>query len=220
MATTSRRSSPSAIVLALALGGVISSMMQTLVAPIISRFPALLHTTPSGAAWVITATLLAACAVTPVAGRLADLYGRRRLLIVLLALMVAGSLIAALAHDLLTMIAGRALEGTAIGTVPIAVAITREALPPQRQRSAVALISSSLGFGAAIGLPAATAAADAFGFRVLFLAADALGAIAIALVAALVPASRPSRGSFDAPGAALLAVGITGLLLAVAQGSA
>ncbi|WP_329057935.1 MFS transporter [Amycolatopsis sp. NBC_01480] len=203
----------------LALSGVISSMMQTLVAPILPRFPHLLHTTASGSAWIITATLLAASAATPVAGRLGDLYGKRRVLLGLLGLMVLGSVVAGCAQDLGIMIVGRALQGTAIGTVPVAISITRDELPPSRQRGAVSLISASLGFGAAIGLPAATSVADSFGFRVLFFATALLGVVAITLVARFIPAtSARTGGSFDAAGALLLAAGLIGVLLAVAQG--
>ncbi|WP_425298344.1 MFS transporter, partial [Nocardia abscessus] len=70
------------IVGVLAAAGIVAALMQTLVVPLIGDLPRLLHTTPSTASWVITATLLAGAVATPITGRLGDLYGKRRMLLV------------------------------------------------------------------------------------------------------------------------------------------
>ena len=80
---------PNAIVVVLAFAGIVAALMQTLVIPLIAELPQLLDTTASNASWVITATLLAAAVATPVSGRLGDLYGKRRILLVCLVLLVA-----------------------------------------------------------------------------------------------------------------------------------
>jgi MFS family permease len=69
--------------------------MFTLVVPIQTRLPDLLHANRDDTAWVVTATLLAAAVITPIAGRLGDMYGKRRIVLVLLATLVIGSVIAA-----------------------------------------------------------------------------------------------------------------------------
>lgn len=111
-----------AVVPVLAFAGITVAVMQTLLVPVIKDLPTLLHTAPSNATWVLTATLLAGAVATPIMGRLGDLYGKRRMLLTSLAIMVFGSLVCAFTDDLLIMIVGRALQGFAMGAIPSASA--------------------------------------------------------------------------------------------------
>lgn len=90
-----RRPGGSGIVPVLAFAGIVVAVMQTLLVPVIKDLPELLGTSPSNATWVMTSTLLAGAVATPIMGRLGDLYGKRRMLIASLAVMVVGSLMAA-----------------------------------------------------------------------------------------------------------------------------
>ena len=74
------------IVIALAVSGLVAAFMQTVVTPIIPELPALLHTSSSNSSWVLTATLLAAAVTTPITGRLGDMYGKRKIVLLLLTL--------------------------------------------------------------------------------------------------------------------------------------
>ncbi|MDX6284322.1 MAG: hypothetical protein QOH03_5393, partial [Kribbellaceae bacterium] len=112
-AEVSRPPKPTAVVAVLAFGGIVVSLMQTLVIPLIPELPKLLHAKASGTAWVITATLLAAAVAVPVVGRLGDMYGKRRMLLVSLGLLITGSVIAALSDSLTPMLIGRVLQGMA-----------------------------------------------------------------------------------------------------------
>ncbi len=69
--------------------------MFTLVVPIQSQLPQLLNASRDDTAWVVTSTLLAAAVITPIAGRLGDMYGKRRIVLVLLVVMIIGSVVAA-----------------------------------------------------------------------------------------------------------------------------
>ncbi|WP_413807196.1 MFS transporter [Streptomyces sp. OE57] len=203
----------------LAFCGIAVSVMQTLVVPLVTELPQLLHTTSSNASWVVTATLLAGAVSTPVMGRLGDMFGKRRMLMVALALMVIGSLTCAVTSDLVVMVIGRAIQGGAMGAVPLGISVMRDELPPHKLGSAMALMSSSLGIGGALGLPAAAFVAQHTNWHVLFYGAAGLGVISIALVLAVVPESSvrtPSR--FDAIGALGLTVGLVCLLLPITKG--
>src|SRR3954447_8745954 len=103
------------VVAVLAFGGIVVSLMQTLVIPIVPELPKLLNASASDAAWAVTATLLAAAVATPVMGRLGDMYGKRLMLLTSLVMLVAGSVTAALSDALVPMIVGRALQGLASG---------------------------------------------------------------------------------------------------------
>lgn len=208
------------IVAVLAFGGIVVSLMQTLVIPLIPALPRLLHTSAADATWAITATLLAGAVATPVVGRLGDMYGKRRMLLVSLVLLVVGSAVGGLSDTLAPMVVGRTLQGLAAGVIPLGISIMRDELPVERLGSATALMSASLGVGGALGLPAAALLAERLNWHVLFWTSAALGAVVTALVLTLVPESRVrTPGRFDLVGAAGLSAGLFCLLLAISKGA-
>ncbi|MCX5374521.1 MULTISPECIES: MFS transporter [unclassified Streptomyces] len=208
------------VVAVLAFGGIVVSLMQTLVIPIVPELPKLLDAPASDTAWAVTATLLAAAVATPVMGRLGDMYGKRRMLLVSLVMLIAGSVTAALSDGLVPMIVGRALQGLASGVIPLGISIMRDELPTERLGSATALMSASLGIGGALGLPAAALIADHFDWHTLFWTSAALGAVAAVLVPAFVPESGVRTGGrFDLVGALGMAAGLVCLLLAISKGA-
>jgi MFS family permease len=211
---------PNAVIAVLAFGGIVVSLMQTLVIPLVPVLPDLLDATPGDTAWAITATLLAAAVATPTVGRLGDMYGKRRMLLFSLAVLVAGSVLCALATSLVPMVAGRALQGLAAGVIPLGISVMRDVLPPERLGGATALMSASLGVGGALGLPAAALVVQEADWHVLFWVAAALAAAAAVLVRTLVPdAGVRAGGRFDLPGSVGLSVALLLLLLAVSKGS-
>ncbi|MER5220479.1 MFS transporter [Streptomyces flaveus] len=210
---------PNVVVAVLAFGGIVVSLMQTLVIPIVPELPTLLNAPASDTAWAVTATLLAAAVATPMTGRLGDMYGKRRMLLVSMVMLVAGSVTAALSESLVPMIVGRALQGLSAGVIPLGISIMRDELPAERLGSATALMSASLGVGGALGLPAAALIADNFDWHVLFWASAGMGVVALLLVLALVPESRVRTGGrFDLIGAVGMAAGLVCLLLAISKG--
>ncbi|CAL9370266.1 Putative multidrug resistance protein MdtD [Nocardiopsis dassonvillei] len=211
---------PNVVVLVLAAGGIVVSLMQTLVIPLVPLLPALLGATVADTAWTITATLLAAAVATPTVGRLGDMYGKRRMLLFSLAVLVAGSVTCALATGLVPMVVGRALQGLAAGVVPLGISIMRDVLPPERLGGATALMSASLGVGGALGLPAAAFVVQQADWHLLFWAAAGLAAVVAVLVRSLIPDSgERTGGRFDLPGSVGLSVALLLLLLAVSKGS-
>ncbi|MFI0821014.1 MFS transporter [Streptomyces sp. NPDC021098] len=208
------------VVAVLALSGIVVSLMQTLVIPLIPELPTLLHASAADTTWAITATLLAGAVATPVVGRLGDMYGKRRMLLISLSLLVTGSAVGALSDSLAPMVVGRALQGLAAGVIPLGISIMRDELPPERLGAATALMSASLGVGGALGLPAAALLAERADWHVLFWTAAGLGVLATALVAKLVPESAVrSGGRFDVAGAAGLSIALVCLLLAISKGA-
>ncbi|GAA1266794.1 hypothetical protein GCM10009609_32400 [Pseudonocardia aurantiaca] len=207
------------VVIVLAVAGIVVALMQTLVIPLIPELPRLLNASAADTTWVITATLLAAAAATPVVGRLGDMYGKRRMLLVSLAMLVAGSIVVALSSRVVPVVVGRSLQGLAAGVIPLGISIMRDVVPAGHG-SATALMSSSLGVGGALGLPAAALLAQTADWHILFWTAAVLGALAAALVLTLVPESRVrSGGRFDFVGAAGLSAALECLLLAISNGA-
>ncbi|MFF4251031.1 MFS transporter [Streptomyces sp. NPDC001663] len=208
-----------AVVAVLAFGGIVVSLMQTLVIPIVPELPKLLNAPASDTAWAVTATLLAAAVAVPMMGRLGDMYGKRRMLLTSLVLLIAGSVTAALSDSLTPMIVGRVLQGMAGGVIPLGISIMRDELPAERLGSATAMMSASLGVGAALGLPAAALIADNFAWHVLFWSSAGMGVVALLLVVSVVPESKVRTGGrFDVVGGLGMAAGLVCLLLPISKG--
>lgn len=208
-----------AMVAALTLTGIVGALTQTLVIPIVPLLPQLLDAKASDTAWAVTATLLCGAVTTPVMGRLGDMYGKRRMLLLGISLMLVGFVICALSDSLAPMIVGRALQGLAAGVVPLGVSIMREVLPAERLPAAMASMFGSLGVGAALGLPVSAVMVDNFDWHVLFWVSAVLSAVSAGLVALLVPESKERTGGrFDLTGAVGMALALVCLLLAVSKG--
>lgn len=212
---------PGRVVGVLAFAGIVAAIMQTLVVPLIGDLPAILGTSPSNASWVVTATLLSAAVATPVSGRLGDMYGKRRMLLVSVVPLVAGSVVCALSSSLVPMIVGRGMQGLGMGVVPLGISLLRDVLPPEKLGSSIALMSASMGVGGALGLPFAAAVAENASWRVLFWVVGALSLLIAVLAWRFVPPGRVGTGSrsFDGLGAVGLGAGLISLLLAVSKGS-
>ncbi|MGW1136622.1 MFS transporter [Streptomyces zhihengii] len=204
----------------LAFVGIVVSVTQTLLVPMIKDLPQLLGTEPGDAAWVITSTLLSGAVATPIMGRLGDLHGKRRMLIVSLAVMVVGALVSALTSDLLTMIAGRTLQGFAMSAIPLGIGLMRDTLPREKLGSGIALMSASMGVGGSLALPAAALIAQHTDWHALFYGSAGLGVLCLALTLLVVPES-PTRAQepFDALGAIGLSAGLVLFLLPITKGS-
>jgi MFS family permease len=209
-----------AIVAVLAVAGLCSSFMFTLMVPIQSKLPELLDASREDTAWVVTSTLLAAAVITPISGRLGDMYGKRRILLVLVAVMVVGSIIAALSPGIIGIIVGRALQGAIVGVVPLGISIMRDVLHEDRVDSAIAFMSATLGVGGALGLPISAVVTERSDWHMLFWMAAGLGVVVFVLVVWIVPVSvLRTAGRFDFVGATGLAVGLVGVLLAISRGN-
>ncbi len=207
------------LIAVLAFTGIVVALMQTLLIPVIGQLPELLHTSLSNATWAMTATLLSGAVATPIMGRLGDLYGKRRLILVSVGAVVVGSLVAAVGSDLALVVIGRAIQGFAMGAIPLGISLMRDVLPRERLGSALALMSSSLGVGGALGLPLAAYVAQHYSWHTLFYGAAALGVVSFVLVLVAVPESDVrAEGRFDHAGTVGLSAGLLALLLPITKG--
>src|SRR3977135_501253 len=112
------------ILAVLSLGGISYALLQSLVVPALPQIQTSLHTTESAVGWVLTAYLLSASVATPIIGRLGDMYGKERLLIIVLVMLAVGTLISAVASSLWLMILGRVIQGGGGGVSPVAFCST------------------------------------------------------------------------------------------------
>lgn len=218
--SSTRTPTPGMVVATLAFCGIVVSLMQTLIIPLIPELPKLLNASATDASWAITATLVAGAVVTPISGRLGDMFGKRRILILSLLAMVIGSVLCALSDSLSIIVVGRTLQGLSMGAIPLGISIMRDELPPAKVGPAIATMSATMGVGGAIGIPLAALIAQTANWHILFWVAAVLGLACALLVSFALPESPVSTpGRFDGWGAAGLAVGLVALLVPVTKGS-
>jgi EmrB/QacA subfamily drug resistance transporter len=215
-----RRPNSTLIVIYLALGGLSFAVLQSLVAPALSTIGHDLKTTETGVSWILTAYLLAASVLTPIFGRLGDMIGKRRVLIVVLAILFVGTALSALAPNLTVLIVGRALQGAAGAVLPLSIGIVRDELPHNRVSVVIGLLSAIFGIGAGVGIVAAGPIVTNLNWHWLFWLPLVL--IAIALVGAIFgipesPVRKPGR--LDISGTIILGVSLVSILLAISEGS-
>lgn len=214
------RSSAILTVVVLCFSGMTVALTQTLVIPIQLELPRLLGTDASNASWVVTSTLLAAAVTMPIAGRLGDMFGKQRVLVVSAALLLVGSLVCAMADSLAPVLAGRTLQGLAMGFIPVGISLMREVVPPAMATTAVAAMSATLGVGGAIGLPLSAWIADSSDWHGLFWVASGLAVLVLLGSWFAVPHVHDAHpGRLDVVGAVGLAVGLVATLVGVTKGN-
>jgi EmrB/QacA subfamily drug resistance transporter len=215
-----RSNNPRTILAVLSLGGIAYSLLQSLVVPALPQIQQSLHTSESSIGWVLTAFLLSASVATPIVGRLGDMYGKERLLIIVLLLLALGTLISAIASSLALMLLGRVIQGIGGGIFPLAFSIIRDELPNERVPGAIGLVSSLLGIGGGAGVVFAGVVTQNLSYHWLFwfpLAAILITAYLTWRHIPESPVKTPAHINYKA--AALMSAGISGILLGITQTS-
>jgi EmrB/QacA subfamily drug resistance transporter len=203
----------------LTLAGAAFAFQQTMVIPALPALQRELGTTATWVTWVLTVFLLVASVATPILGKLGDQYGKERLLTITLFVFLLGCIGAAVAWNIWSLIAFRAVQGCGGAVFPLSFAIIRDEFPREKVGVAIGLVSAVFGVGGGFGIVLSGLIVDNFSWRWLFI----VGAIGIAAAAVLVhrfvpesPVKTPSR--VDVPGAVLLSLGLVALLLALTEG--
>ncbi|HTO75800.1 MAG TPA: MFS transporter [Thermoanaerobaculia bacterium] len=208
----SRRAVTAALLLVSALASFESTVVSTAMPTIIGDLGGLpLY------AWVFSIYLLTSTVGMPLYGRLADISGRRRLLLIAIVIFLSGAVGCALARSMVQLIAARALQGIgAAGLMPIALTIAADVYSLEQRARVQSLFSGVWGFAALVGPLLGAFLTVRFGWRSIFSINLPLGAIAFFLVATRLVESRAALPDpVDLAGAATLALGVTLLLFGV-----
>ena len=215
---TADRTHPNVTLAVLALGGLTYAMLSSLVVPALPTMQHDLNTSETGIAWLLTGYLLAASVGTAIIGRLGDMYGKERLLLWTLVVLGVGTLLAAVASSLPLLIAARFIQGVAGGIFPLAFGIVRDEFPREKVAGSIGLLSAILGAGGGAGIVLSGVIVEHLNYHWLFWIPLVLIVIAAIATWRLVPES-PVRtpGKVNWTAAALMTLGISGVLLAVSQ---
>lgn len=193
------------------------ALTQTMIVPLLPAIASSTGADQAQLSWLVTTPLVVAASLAPLLGRLADLRGKKTVLLIVLVAMTAGGLLVAVSPDPTVMILGRAMQGFGGAFVPIAVALLRDVVDTSVFVGGVALLSSSLGFGVALGVPIASMVAGFADWRVVFVIVALLTAGVLAGVVFLVNENGHARstGRLDVIGGGALAILLAVLMVTI-----
>jgi MFS family permease len=205
----------------LVVGALDLGLEQFMILPILPAVQQAYGASITATAWLVTGFLLTAVASAPVLGRLGDLYGKRRVLLVAIGAFAIGSLVCALADSVGWLIAGRVIQGVGAGLGPLAIGIARDRAPPGRAPVWIGLLIACAGAGAAVGLVAGGFLVQHVSVAAVFWVLVGIACVLFLGVVLFVPES-PARGSASRPdwiGSLLLTAALLAFLLAVTHGN-
>jgi EmrB/QacA subfamily drug resistance transporter len=213
-------------VIAVVLGATLMPINSTMIAVALPEITDDLGITVSRSAWLVTAYLVALASLLPLAGDLADRFGRRRMILSGLTVFGIASIGAAVSPDFETLLVFRVLQAISGSMVlPAGWAVIREVVPEHRRAYAFGLMGSMIGLSAGAGPPIGGLLTELAGWRGIFYVNIPVVASALLLGWRVLPRTRQRDGAgvkFDYPGAVLLPIvlsGLAGVLMAIARGA-
>jgi len=172
---------------------------------------------PHMTSWLLTSFLLVQAGTAAVGGRLGDIFGRKRLLVIIITVCVLGSLISAVAPNLELIILGRALQGVSGAILPLCYGITRQVTTPKSAPFFIGCLTGAYAFAAAMGYVVAGYLTDMGSWRYIFWFTVIYGAAVLPLHLLVVPERRtpPVSKNLDILGGLLFMPAIACLLYGV-----
>ena len=142
------------------------------------------------AAWIFSAYLIVAAVMTPVAGRLSDLYGKKKILLILLSTYIVGLVAGGLAYNISSLLIARIIQGFGLAAVPAAFSLLRDTFPPAKLAIAVGVFGSAYSAGSVVGLLIGATIIQHFGWHSTFLTIVPFSAIVTLMIAKFVKENR------------------------------
>ena len=193
------------------------SLLQSMVNPVLPTIQAALDTDQATVTWVLTAYLLSASVFTPIIGRVGDKVGKERMLVVALAALAVGSLLAAVAPSIGVLIVARVIQGVGGGVLPLTFGIIRDEFPREKVAGAVGTSAALLAVGGGVGLVLAGPLVDALSYHWLFWMPMVMTTVAAVAAAVWVPESPERTPGRINVGSALLLSALAGRAAARGQ---
>ena len=207
--------------------GLIVMFDETMILPAIPDFIRDFNISYSTSSWLLSAYLIAAAVMTPIGGKLSDIYGKKKILLIVMAIYAVGIMAGRFATDIEFMLAARVAQGVGMAMFPIAFGIIREVLPEKKLAIGQTIFTSTFSGGAVVGLVGGAAIIQNFGWQATFLAilpaAIALWIIIVRFVHVQSPAvamdagngNLPNDRTIDIKGTLLLAATIISFLAGI-----
>ena len=142
------------------------------------------------AAWIFSSYLIVAAVMTPIAGKMSDLYGKKKVLLVLLSLYVVGVIAGAFSNNITFLLASRIIQGVGLAAVPAAFSLLRDTFPPEKLAIAVGVFGSAYSAGSVIGLLVGATIIQMFGWHSTFLSIAPFAATVTIIIARFVKENK------------------------------
>jgi MFS family permease len=152
---------------------------ETMLIPAIPDLISDFHVSYSTSSWILTAYLITGAVMTPIAGKLSDIYGKKKILLITMIVYAIGVSVAGFATNIYFLITARAIQGIGMAMFPIAFSIVRDNFPREKLSIGQGVISSMFASGAVIGLSVGGIIIKHYGWQVTFFT---IIPIAIALI--------------------------------------
>lgn len=217
-----RGMSAAALVVALTLAVLLYQLNATMITPILPHLATAFGESVDRVAWVSSLFFLSGGIAGVVLSRWSDFIGRKRCLLIVLAILFSGTLLCVVAPNLPVLLVGRVLQGCSSATFQLAYMLLREALRREAFGPTIGLLTALCGGAGGIDGYLAGLLTQHFGFRAVFLVILLTGCCALLLALRVVPRDPPrdGQGRMDWPGAAALSAGLICASFFVSQGSA
>ena len=148
------------------------------------------------AAWIFSAYLIVAAVMTPVAGRLSDLYGKKKVLLILLTIYIAGLTAGGFADNISFLLMTRIIQGVGLAAVPAAFSLLRDTFPPAKLAIAIGVFGSAYSAGSVVGLLAGASIIQYFGWHATFLAIVPFSALVTLMIAKFIKENNREQDQF------------------------
>jgi MFS family permease len=150
--------------------GLVVMFDETMILPAIPDFIQEFNISYSTSSWLLSAYIIAAAVMTPIGGKLSDIYGKKKILLIIMAVYAVGLMAGRFATNMEFMIVARAAQGVGMAMFPIAFSIIREVIPEKKLAIGQTIFSSTFSGGAVIGLVGGAVIIQNFGWQATFLA--------------------------------------------------
>jgi len=141
---------------------------ETMLIPAIPDLIGHFHVSYSMSSWILTSYLIAGAVMTPIAGKLSDIYGRKKILLIIMVIYAIGVSLAGFASDIYFMIFARAIQGIGMSMFPIAFGMIRDQFPREKISIGQGVITSMFASGAVIGLTVGGIIVEDYGWQYTF----------------------------------------------------
>lgn len=199
---TNNKTSSSWVILGILSSTLLAVMFsETMLLPAIPEIMKDFNIPYNTAIWVFSAYLIVAAVMTPISGRLSDIYGKKKVLLTLLVLYTAGIIAGSFTTSISTLLISRIIQGVGLAAVPVAFSILRDVFPVEKLSIAIGVFSSAYSAGSVLGLLFGASIIQSIGWHATFFLIAPVAAIVTTTIAIFVPSRKQqqqkSKGSID-----------------------
>ena len=208
----------------LSLIGLIIVYGETMIIPAIPDLVKDFNITYNTTAWILTAYLIAGAVATPIVGKLSDIYGKKKILLIVMIIYTVGTSFGIISNDISTMIIVRTIQGIGMSVFPIAFTIIRDKFPENKLSIAQGILTSIFAAGGVIGLSLGATTIEYFGWRSTFISISPLALILTLIIMRFIHVKEqeednnniiPLSKNIDIKGAIALTVTISSFLISI-----